>query len=165
MKSFYFLPVLIAWLCCCSSDKENNSAFSLEDLPIQQSNLGMAEVTDVSVSGEENEYEFNVTIKSPDTGCDQYADWWEVFDFEGKLIYRRILAHSHVNEQPFTRSGGPIEIQKNSEVYVRAHMNNTGYSNKVFKGSVENGFTPVDLDIEFATALQEVEPLPVRCDF
>ncbi len=125
----------------------------------------MAEVTDVSVSGDENAYDFSVTIKSPDTGCNQYADWWEVFDENSNLIYRRILAHSHVNEQPFTRLGGPVEISNNSEVYVRVHMNNTGYSSKVFKGSVVDGFVAANLDVEFAKELEESEPLPAKCDF
>lgn len=165
MKPFHFLPIFIVWFCCCSTDKEKTTAVSLEELSIQQTISGVAEVTNVSVSGDENNYEFSVTVKSPDAGCGQYADWWEVFDLEGKLIYRRILAHSHVNEQPFTRPGGPIEIPKSLEVYVRAHMNNTGYSNKVYKGSVESGFTAADLDIEFAKELEEVAPLPARCDF
>jgi len=126
---------------------------------------GEAVVTNVSVSGDENAYTFSVIIESPDTGCDQYADWWEVFDLNGKLLYRRILAHSHVNEQPFTRAGGPIEISKDLEVYVRAHMNNSGYSSKVFKGSLTNGFVADDLNIEFAKDLEEAEPLPEGCDF
>jgi len=164
MKPFYLLPVLIAWFCCCSTDKEENIS-ATQGSEIQQTISGAAEVTEVTVSGDENNYQFNVTIKSPDTGCDQYADWWEVFDLDGKLIYRRILAHSHVDEQPFSRSGGPIVIQKNVEVYVRAHMNNTGYTNKAFKGSVENGFMASDLDVEFAKALEEAMPLPTGCDF
>lgn len=125
----------------------------------------MPEITDVTVSGDKNNYEFNVTVKSPDTGCDQYADWWEVFDLNGKLIYRRILAHSHVNEQPFTRAGGPIEISKDLEVYVRAHMNNSGYGSQVFKGSVEKGLSAANLELEFAKDLEQVAPLPIRCDF
>lgn len=132
---------------------------------MQQTISGMADVTDVIVSGDENDFEFNVTIKSPDTGCEQYADWWEVIDLKGKLIYRRILAHSHVNEQPFSRTGGPIEISKALEVYVRAHMNNSGYGSQIYKGSVEEGFSSGNLDIEFAKELEEVAPLPIRCDF
>lgn len=164
MRPFYLFPILIVWLCCCSTDKEKTIAVE-EEIVMQEVGSVSAEVSDVSVSGEENEYSFSVTIKSPDTGCDQYADWWEVFDTNGGLIYRRILAHSHVNEQPFTRSGGPVEISKDSEVYIRVHMNNSGYSNKVFKGSVENGFVPEDLDIGFAKELEEVSPLPEGCDF
>lgn len=125
----------------------------------------MAQVTAVGFDGEENAYIFEVTIASPDTGCDQYADWWEVLDLEGKLLYRRILAHSHVTDQPFTRSGGDIEIMADTEVYVRAHMNNSGYAAQAQKGSVANGFEATELDPEFAQDVAQQEPLPDGCAF
>lgn len=164
MKPLYSLLVIVVWFSCCSTDKEESGAPN-EQIATGQDNSGIAEVIQVTVSGDENTYDFNVTIKSPDTGCDQYADWWEVFDLNGTLIYRRILAHSHVTEQPFTRRGGPVEISKNLEVYVRVHMNNSGYSNKVFKGSVAGGFAAEDLDVEFSKDLEEAAPLPAGCDF
>ncbi len=136
-----------------------------KEMAMQQLNTGVAEVTNVTVSGDENSYTLSVTIKSPDTGCTQYADWWEVFDLAGNLIYRRILTHSHVNEQPFTRSGGPVEIASDLEIYIRVHMNNSGYSNKVFRGSMAKGFLAENLDIEFAKDLETEEPLPTGCDF
>jgi len=122
-------------------------------------------VTSVLVSGPEHEYTFSVTIKSTDTGCEQYADWWEVLDTEGNLIYRRVLAHSHVNEQPFTRSGGKVAISGDRQVYVRGHMNNSGYGSAVIKGSVNTGFSPDSLDISFAGDLEHSEPLPEDCAF
>ena len=85
-------------------------------------------------------YTFSVTLSSLDTGCDQYADWWEVITPDGELVYRRILAHSHVNEQPFTRSGGPVELQETTQAIVRAHMNNAGYGGVAFSGSPASGF-------------------------
>ncbi|WP_378174183.1 hypothetical protein [Aquimarina sp. SS2-1] len=124
-----------------------------------------AVVSNVSVTGEENNYTFSVEIKSPDQGCNQYADWWEVISEEGMLLYRRILAHSHVNEQPFTRSGGPINITKDQIVYIRAHMNNKGYGNIVFKGSVSTGFSQETIEITFANELETAEPLPNGCAF
>lgn len=122
-------------------------------------------VTSVSVSGSEHAYTLNVTIKSTDTGCEQYADWWEVLDLGGNLIYRRILAHSHVNEQPFTRSGGKVAISGDQQVYVRGHMNNSGYGSAVIKGSVSAGFLPDSLDTSFAGDLEQTEPLPEGCAF
>ena len=86
-----------------------------------------ADVIAVQASGSPGAYQFNVGIRSPDKGCAQYADWWEVVSTDGKLLYRRVLLHSHVDEQPFTRSGGPVPIQPDTVVWVRAHMNTGGY--------------------------------------
>ncbi len=54
---------------------------------------GYAVVEAVSVSGSEGSYNFSVTLKSPDTGCTQYANWWEVVTENEELVYRRILGH------------------------------------------------------------------------
>jgi len=123
----------------------------------------LADITDVSFSGDDNSYTFSATILSPDVDCDQYANWWEIVSLDGELIYRRILNHSHVDEQPFTRSGGPIEIVADEEVYVRAWMHPTGYGGKVFKGSINSGFTAYNLPLDFALALGNQEPLPDFC--
>ncbi|MUH36028.1 hypothetical protein D9O36_09260 [Zobellia amurskyensis] len=124
-----------------------------------------AGVTGIVISGKENSYTFEITVQSPDTGCDQYADWWEVVDLKGNLIYRRILTHSHIDEQPFSRSGTDIPLAKNTQVYIRAHINTLGYISKVQKGSVESGFMTAQLDVEFANELQKTEPLPTGCAF
>jgi len=128
----------------------------------------VANVESVEVSGSAGAYTFGVTVRSPDAGCDRYADWWEVIDAEGGLVYRRILAHSHVDEQPFTRSGGPVEVQADAELWVRAHMHGEGtsaegYGGQVLVGSVAGGF--VVGDGEGLAALHEAEPLPDGCAF
>jgi len=122
-------------------------------------------VTEVKVTGEENNYTFAVTLKTPDTGCDQYANWWEVIDTDGNLITRRILGHSHVDEQPFTRSKGGVNITANQEVIIRGHMNNTGYISSGFQGSVESGFNAVELEAGFAVVIESSEPQPGPCPF
>lgn len=124
-----------------------------------------ADVLIVKTTGTTDNYTFSVTLKSPDTGCEQYANWWEVISPEGDLIYRRILGHSHVDEQPFTRSGGPVRISNDREVIIRAHMNNAGYGGKALKGSVAVGFKPVELARNFANDLEKVDPLPSDCSF
>ena len=106
-----------------------------------------------------------MTVQSPDTGCDQYADWWEVISEEGTLIHRRILLHSHVNEQPFSRSSGPVEISTNQAVIVRAHMHPHGYGGQALQGTVDQGFSVVELDADFAVDLAQTEPLPTGCSF
>jgi len=152
-------------LCCSPKSDANSTTILQEDSNSITETASQAQVDNVAVSGNENNYTFNVTISSADTGCKQYADWWEVLDTNGKLIYRRILAHSHVDEQPFTRSGGSISISVNEEVYVRAHMNNTSYGLKAMKGSVSKGFEAVDLPVDFAKELENQEPLPNGCAF
>lgn len=125
----------------------------------------VADIVSVQVSGESNPYRFSVEILSPDTGCDQYADWWEVLSGNGELIYRRILTHSHVNEQPFVRSGGPIPINSQDIVLIRAHLFPAGYGGKVFKGTVQNGFVAVEISRDFAETVENEPPQPEGCAF
>jgi hypothetical protein len=125
----------------------------------------MADVIAVQASGQPGAYQFNVGIRSPDKGCSQYADWWEVVSTDGKLLYRRVLLHSHVDEQPFTRSGGPVPIQPDTIVWVRAHMNTGGYGGAAFKGSVKAGFAKAEPPANFAAGLARQPPLPDGCDF
>ncbi|MEM0898455.1 MAG: hypothetical protein AAGI92_00710 [Pseudomonadota bacterium] len=55
-------------------------------------------------------WNFSVTVEHGDTGWDHYADAWEVRDAKDNVLGTRILAHPHVNEQPFTRSLSGVEI-------------------------------------------------------
>jgi hypothetical protein len=122
-----------------------------------------ANVTAVSTKGTENSYHFVVTIESDETGCEQYANWWEVLSEKGTLLYRRILIHSHPEMQPFSRSGGYVKIKKDDIVYVRAHMNTLGYVGNVFKGSVESGFKKLEKAYDFNTSIETQSPLPTNC--
>lgn len=124
-----------------------------------------ADVTAVTIQGSSGAYTFKVTLKSTETGCDQYADWWEVVSEKGELLYRRILVHSHPDTQPFTRSGGKIDIKPSDIVYVRAHMNKEGYVGDVLKGSVNTGFQRVTNLPHFQKVLEKQEPLPTGCLF
>lgn len=124
-----------------------------------------ADIISVEATGEPNNYQFAVEIASPDQGCSQYADWWEVLAEDGSLRYRRVLLHSHVDEQPFVRSGGPVPIAPDEVVIVRAHMHPSGYGGQVFRGSVRDGFAASSLAASFAAELAEVAPLPQGCAF
>ncbi len=124
-----------------------------------------ADVQMVSVSGGPGSYSFSVTVRSPDTGCERYADWWEVLSSEGQLIYRRVLLHSHAGEQPFKRSGGPVNVRPEKTIIVRAHMNDTGYGGVALRGSVVAGFTPTALPPAFAGDVEEQQPKPQGCAF
>lgn len=157
--------LMIGMTYCSSSGNTIDPNNRIQEVEIHETFEGFAEVTDVSVSGSDNQYTFNVTLSSPDIGCNHYADWWEVIDLDGNLLHRRTLAHSHVNEQPFSRLGGPVAVSEDTQVYIRAHMNTTSYGSRVFKGSVASGFTSENLEVEFAKGLEEIAPLPARCDF
>ena len=124
-----------------------------------------ANVTAVNVKGSEGAYIFAVTLKSDETGCAQYADWWEILSDKGDLLYRCILVHSHPDTQPFTRSGGKVDIKADEIMYVRAHMNKLGYVGDVLKGSVVKGFRRVETTPAFKKELEKQDPLPKGCAF
>ncbi len=124
-----------------------------------------ADVTAVTVTGSGGAYTFAVTLASPDTGCDRYANWWEVLDEDGTLVYRRILAHSHVDEQPFTRTGGPVDVTAEQRVYVRAHMDPGGYGGDVFVGSADAGFELATPPPTLDASTEAEAPQPDGCAF
>ncbi len=65
---------------------------------------GEADVVDVQVSGSNGAYNFSVSVRHDDTGWEHFANRWEVVGEDGTVYGTRVLAHPHVNEQPFTRS-------------------------------------------------------------
>ena len=76
-----------------------------------------------------------------------------------------VLLHSHVGEPPFTRSGGPINVQVDETIIVRAHMNTTGYGGAALRGSVVDGFIETELLPDFAEDIEQQKPLPQGCAF
>lgn len=87
----------------------------------------------------------------------------EVVGSDGRLIHRRVLAHSHVNEQPFVRGGEPVPVNADTVVWVRSHMHPAGYGGQAFQGSVRDGFRAADLPASFAAHLAEQSPRPPEC--
>ncbi|MEM8749275.1 MAG: hypothetical protein AAGF28_03170 [Pseudomonadota bacterium] len=83
-------------------------------------------------------WRFDVTVAHGDEGWDHYADKWEVVAPDGTVLATRVLAHPHVDEQPFTRSKSGISIPEGiNEVTVRAGDSVHGIGGKVMKVSVE----------------------------
>ncbi|HAK46014.1 MAG TPA: hypothetical protein DCO79_08875 [Spirochaeta sp.] len=74
-------------------------------------------------------WRFDVSLLHEDTGWNHYANLWIVVDADTEEEYgRRILAHPHVNEQPFTRSQSGIGIPESVEaVIVKAACNIHGF--------------------------------------
>lgn len=156
----------LLFLTSCSSDDNKNQDESQEEMQVENNTNLMASIVSVSSSGDSENYTFSVGISSPDTGCEQYANWWEVVTEDGSsLIYRRILGHSHVNEQPFVRSGGTVSITESQVIIVGAHMNTSGYGTTIYKGSVSTGFTEDTVTADFASDLATQQPLPGSCAF
>lgn len=82
---------------------------------------GEADVTAVSVRAGST-YSFSVTVRHADEGWDHYADRWEVLSLDGKVLATRVLAHPHVDEQPFTRSLSGVKLPAGTkEVRLRAN--------------------------------------------
>jgi hypothetical protein len=139
-------------------------------------NAPYANVVEVTTSGSEGAYTFNVSIESADIDCTQFANWWEVLGEDGTLLYRRILEHSHTDENgtsdsgkpgnTFTRSGGPVAIDSGEVVLVRAHPSTGGYNGVVMRGSAADGFAEApDISADFAANVEGEAPQPGDCAF
>ena len=101
-------------------------------------NAGEADVIEVEVRhiGADT-YKFDVTVRHPDEGWEHFANKWEVTAPDGTVLSTRILAHPHVEEQPFTRSLSGVKIPENlAEVTVRAHDLVHGYGGKTVEVKV-----------------------------
>ncbi len=157
----FILLLALVFIGCTSSSISNKDNNKTENITATVK----ADVKHISATGTENNYNFSVTVKSDETGCAQYADWWEVLKQNGTLIYRRVLFHSHPSEQPFTRSGGSIDIKEDEKVYIRVHMNNKGYTGNIFFGSVKDGFALADDKPTFSYSIETEAPLPDGCAF
>lgn len=124
-----------------------------------------ADAIAATATGTPGAYTFAVTVRSPDTGCAQYADWWEVLDEGGALLYRRTLSHSHPGEQPFTRDGGPVPAAADQKLWIRAHNQPGGYGGQALLGTVSGGFQPSAPPDGFAAAVEKQPPFPEKCRF
>lgn len=89
-------------------------------------------IKNVSMKKSGETWSFNVTLEHGDTGWDDYADGWRVLDSNGKELGVRVLAHPHVNEQPFTRSLSGVRIPADvTEVGIQASDSIGGWSSPV----------------------------------
>jgi hypothetical protein len=73
-------------------------------------------------------FDFDVTIRSRDTGWARYADRFDVLGPDGRLLGQRELLHPHEDEQPFTRELTGLRVPPGiRRVTVRAHMKGVGH--------------------------------------
>ena len=105
---------------------------------------GEVDVIDVKMQKQGSSYRFDVTLKHDDTGWDHYANRWEVLSPDGTILATRVLAHPHVNEQPFTRSLSGVEVPKGiSTVEIRGHDSMHFYGGKTLLIDDEPVVTPI----------------------
>ena len=82
----------------------------------------LPEVVSVQATNQGDIWTFNVTLRHADEGWDHYADGWRVLDANGVELGYRLLAHPHVNEQPFTRGLSGVQIPEGlTHVIIRPH--------------------------------------------
>ncbi|MEM7069679.1 MAG: hypothetical protein AAF478_12430 [Pseudomonadota bacterium] len=110
-----------------------STLFFLASFPVL---AGEVDVLDVQISGSGTDYRFSVTVEHADTGWDHYADGWEVLGEGGKVYGKRVLAHPHVDEQPFTRSGRITIPEGVKFVIVRANDSVHGTGGREMKVAV-----------------------------
>ncbi|MDX1400733.1 MAG: hypothetical protein R3245_02330 [Kiloniellales bacterium] len=81
----------------------------------------------VAVQEANGAWRFTVTVSHPDDGWEHFADRWEVIGPDGEILGIRTLLHPHVEEQPFVRSLGGIDVPAGvSEVRIRANCSTDG---------------------------------------
>jgi hypothetical protein len=77
-------------------------------------------------------YDFDVTVRSDDTGGDHFADRFEVLTLDGTMLGTRELLHPHEEEQPFTRDLRGLHLPAGiHRVVVRAHHKTRGYDGMI----------------------------------
>ena len=91
----------------------------------------------VEIVEEDGAFRVSATVSSADTGDEKYADAWEVRAPDGTVLGERVLAHPHVEEQPFTRSLAPVEIPDDvAVVTVAAHDSVVGFCGETVDAAV-----------------------------
>ncbi|MGR3712510.1 MAG: hypothetical protein ACU0A6_05260 [Shimia sp.] len=91
------------------------------------------QITDARASQQGSTWRFDVTLLHPDTGWDHYADGWRVELPDGTVLTTRVLAHPHVNEQPFTRSQSGVQLPAGTEtVLIRSRCIVDGWSKNTY---------------------------------
>ena len=102
-------------------------------LGLQPVQAGQADVlkVDIRPAAEVGRFDVEVTLRHADSGWDHYANRWEVLAPDGRVIATRVLAHPHVNEQPFTRGLAGVRIPgEYTWVRVRGHDLIHGYGGR-----------------------------------
>ena len=95
---------------------------------------GEAAVVDAEAVRQNGGWQISVTLRHADEGWSHYADLWQVLAPDGTVLGERVLAHPHVNEQPFTRSLQGVAIPDGLDrVLIRARDSYHGFSEQLYE--------------------------------
>lgn len=87
-------------------------------LPTSAAVAGTAVVEKAELQRSGKTWTVTVTLRHEDTGWDHYADGWGVYLPDGTELGYRVLAHPHVEEQPFTRTLRGVTIPEDATKVV-----------------------------------------------
>lgn len=102
-------------------------------LGLQTAYAGQADVLRVEIrpGSQVGQFDLDVTLRHADSGWDHYANRWEVLAPDGRVIATRVLAHPHVNEQPFTRGLSGVRVPAEfTWIRLRGHDLVHGYGGR-----------------------------------
>lgn len=92
---------------------------------------GKADVIAATATKSGDSWTIIATVKHKDEGWKHYANSFQVLAVDGTVLGTRVLFHPHVNEQPFTRSLGAVNIPAGTiKIRVRAGDLVHGYGGK-----------------------------------
>lgn len=119
--------IVMLVLASCGSSGETSETVAMANARTPTVD-GCANVVAAELDSSGDTYRVLATILSADTGWEKYADAWEVRAPDGTVLGTRILAHPHVDEQPFTRSLDGVDIPAAvTEVEIAAHDSVAGF--------------------------------------
>ena len=114
MKLLVSLALLLTALTLSAQTLEVSADLRESDL-----DLDYAHVMSVRANRQGGSWRFEVSVRHGDRGWGHYADRWIVVDAQsGEEYGRRVLAHPHDTEQPFTRSQSGIIIPEETEAVI-----------------------------------------------
>ena len=107
------------------------SSMTISVLFFSSVSAGEADVLKVRAKCDDNnKCRFTVRVRHKDRGWNHYVNRWEILSLEGEVLATRVLAHPHVDEQPFTRSLTAEIANEHKSVIVRAHDSEHAYGGK-----------------------------------
>ena len=79
-------------------------------------------------------FDFDVTVRSKDTGWDRYADMMQAVAPDDTVLGTRVLDHPHDDEQPFTRDLYGVRVPAGvAEITIRARFKPSGFNGEAYK--------------------------------